>query len=341
MFVDPNQSIEDQAIDWMVLARSGDATNEELVQLEEWLEADPSHRRAFEEAHGFWNNLGDCLREHVSPPAFLHDGHPASAEIDRNLAAPSADHNSRPQRMGFFPWFKLALAVPLMGALLFAVPYFERYVQSDYSTGTGERKEVSLKDGSRLILDTNSALADQSDSSKRVIRLLDGQVAFQVAADRNRPFLVKVGRATIRSLGTAFQVAMFHDDHWKVNVSEHAVEVSLNANTEQRKVIVKQGESLSYEGTVELPASQQEDSIVAGAWLRGKLVFNDRPLSEVIDTFNRYRHGRIFITDTATASMRVSGVFPTAQVDDAVAILESSLGIRSLHITPFCILLHP
>ncbi len=75
-----------------------------------------------------------------------------------------------------------------------------------YSTDIGERRSITLADGSTVDLNARSKLRIEFSSAERRVELLDGQALFQVAKDKQRPFIVHSGDATVRAVGTQFDV---------------------------------------------------------------------------------------------------------------------------------------
>src|SRR3546814_11678062 len=86
--------------------------------------------------------------------------------------------------------------------------------QSDYRTGTGEMRNVTLSDGSSVTLDTGSAIAVNYGDGRRGVRLLAGRAWFDVAHDERHPFTVSAADARVRVTGTAFDVGL--DDDSKI-----------------------------------------------------------------------------------------------------------------------------
>ena len=58
------------------------------------------------------------------------------------------------------------------------------------------------------------------------------------------------------------------------------------------------------------------------------MVFDDLPLTRVIDEINRYRPGRVVLMNDALAQRRFSAKFQIQALDDAIALMEDVLGVR-------------
>jgi transmembrane sensor len=78
-----------------------------------------------------------------------------------------------------------------------------------YATDVGERRSLTLADGSTVDLNARSSIRVEFSKKERRVELVDGQALFQVAKDRQRPFrpfIVRSGDATVRAVGTQFDV---------------------------------------------------------------------------------------------------------------------------------------
>jgi transmembrane sensor len=71
------------------------------------------------------------------------------------------------------------------------------------------------------------------------------------------------------------------------------------------------------------------------------LVFEDRPLGQVIADVNRYRPGRIYITDEALLTLPVSGIFNIREPDSILKVIQQTLPVRITELTSYLVLLRP
>jgi transmembrane sensor len=89
-----------------------------------------------------------------------------------------------------------------------------------------------------------------------------------------------------------------------------------------------------------MQAPERIDLIEHGAWQRHKLVFQDRPLAEVIGEVNRYRHGRIVIANPQLHDLRVTGVFPTNDPETVLEVIAETLAVEATRFSPWLVFLH-
>jgi len=75
------------------------------------------------------------------------------------------------------------------------------------------------------------------------------------------------------------------------------------------------------------------------AWQRGKLIFNGKPLGQVLTELERYRHGRIVLSDSKLAAMEVSGVFDLDEPEALLRTLEQRYGLKVTYL-PWLAVVH-
>jgi transmembrane sensor len=202
-----------------------------------------------------------------------------------------------------------------------------------YSTAHGEQTAQRLPDGSLLHLNTDSQVTVHYSRQERVVDVDHGQALFQVTHDGERQFRVSVTGAQVVAVGTQFDVYR-RPDTVVVTVIDGAVAVSAEVQLAEptagllpeRAVRLGAGYQLEVsDRRIGLPRSVDARSAIA--WLQRKIVFENRPLSEVADEFNRYGSAAIEIDDASLRAQPISGAFDADDTDAFAAFLESLDGI--------------
>ncbi|MEX0139966.1 FecR domain-containing protein [Massilia sp. LMS1-1-1.1] len=193
-------------------------------------------------------------------------------------------------------------------------------------TVPGQRRHVTLADGGRMEMNTDSALDVAYGATHRRIRLHHGEIMITTASDA-RPFLVDTPHGVIRALGTRFGVRCDAQGS-TVSVYEHAVEVRCAARPDAVRRL-DAGQQLRFsasgsEDVLAMPAHQD-------SWLRGMLVAADWPLQQLVQELARYRRGRL-ACDAGVARRPVTGTY---RLDDIDAVLESLCVSHGLQVTYF------
>jgi transmembrane sensor len=310
-----DETLIDEAAQWMALLQSGDVSLGERAAFEAWRTADPRHQQIIEQMGGGLNLLRNPNLRAVPRNSLLH-----------SLNAPSS---RRRFISGSLSVLGVAVLAGLLGRRCGWLPE-----AGELSTGTGERRDFALQDGSALTLNARSRVVPLFDSTQRLLALRSGELLVDVAKDPSRPFVVETEHGRIRALGTKLLV-QHNDDSTRLVMLHSQVEVVTASGARQ---VVEAGESLLFNdlGILSLQRSNGHES----AWTQGRLEIRDRPLSEVIDSLRRYRRGIVHVS-AEVADLRLSGLYPLDDSDRTLQLLERSLPIRILWHNPYWISIEP
>jgi len=197
-----------------------------------------------------------------------------------------------------------------------------------YATGKGEMLRIALDDGSIVNLNTASGIDVQFTAEQRTIYLRGGEALFDVAKDAARPFVVVVGDARVRAVGTAFTVRHEARRPIDVIVSEGVVEVS---EPRAAPVRVAQGMramvDLRAATPIETAAIAPETIEQELYWREGKIAFRDTTLASAAAQFARYNDERIVIADPALAQETITGLFVANDPRGFAEAVAQSLGV--------------
>jgi transmembrane sensor len=343
--------LKQQAIDWLVRLRDENISDAEINAFADWLAEDYRHSEAFAAAEDLFNDM--VLAASSVPASTQHAINTPETitkvvSLSRVSAKPAKSQSSKLAiRAGHWLPAMLAVAAVWLFSVILVMPensYPLERLLSDYYTVTGELRSIQLADGSHLLLNTNSAVSINYDAAKRQVILHHGQVRFTVAKDSLRPFEVKVDDMNITALGTVFDVLRTDAKATSVTVQQHAVSVNLLNGEHVQKtlagVFVQEGQQLRYRHDGILSAAQPIELEQVTAWQQHRLLINDRPLGELISELNRYRVGRIFLSDKQLSKLRVTGVFSLDKPDDILRSVCNVLNLQETHLSDWWILLH-
>lgn len=299
------QEITDEAADWVERKMHSTWSTIDEAALESWLSESPAHRIAFWRLDGAWSETSrlTALR---SPPS--HRSRVASLPRLRPTVSKS-----------------LAVAAVIV-ALGFSISGYFSSRSTTYSTGLGERKTLTLADGSQIELNTNTVLRAADSGTARKVWLDRGEAYFRVKHDAAHPFEVIVAGQRITDLGTEFNVRT-DGDRLKIAVVQGKVRFdgkSGGAHTEllPGDVAVAEASKLSL---TRLPAPELASRL---SWRSGKLMFHHTPLAQVAAEFNRYNSQQVIVTDQQARTLTINGTFATNDVNAFARIAQSVLGLR-------------
>lgn len=291
--VDPDSPIGREARAWALAAFGEPFPPERSARLRAWLDADPAHMRAYEEAEAVLLALGQV--EALARPA----ARPLSRRAPVEWIAGGA-----------------ALAACLAAAAVLAPP------PAAFEAGTTLRP-VALKDGSTALLAPGSRLQPASRWNDRRYVLERGEAFFTVRKAQGRRFQVTVGDAEVEVLGTRFDTRAGAGGQVRVAVEEGRVAVYEGHDRRQVARLgagdyVQIDDGRAQTGRLAAPTE-------AAAWRTGRLAYADAPLGDLVADLVARGHA-VRVTPRA-AALRITAGFQLDQADRFLASLPEVMPV--------------
>lgn len=322
------------------LARA--ATPDELEALEAWIAADPARRKLVEdlrrslrsddEAQDIdeqWTRLAHRLTDSRS----LHAIDARRASASRLLQPPSPG-----RRLGVVAALvaSLALAASIGGRLFLdraARPREE--AAREFTTQPGERANIRLLDGTRVILapDSRMLVSDTPGRAPRDVRL-QGEAYFDVAHNATRPFTVYVPDGAVRDLGTAFSVRAYPGDGEADVVvvrGRVALQPILLRQPAPEASTIEAGELGRLDSTGVVSIVQGADTEAYVGWIHGSLVFRDAPLRDALPRLERWYDVDFRLADSTLRNRHLTATFHDESLDQVLDAMALVLSIRVTH----------
>lgn len=300
---------------WFMRLQMGDCTPADRAAFARWRLADPAHAAAYAEVERMFSLAGRAAGD----PRLQAAARDARTRIER-----------RRRRQGVLRRFAgLAAVASLVLALGIGWRSWNpAQPELLYATAVGERRTLTLDDGTSVLLDTDSSLRVQYRRWQRDVVLERGQAQFSVAPQPQRPFVVRTDLGAVRALGTRFQVRR-HADHVEVALLEGIVEISASAaGGAERTARLAAGEQLTFDAGDRWVRGAFDPDVMQG-WTDGQLVFRARPLDEVVEEMNRYNATRIRLGEPSLAQLRISGQFYGNDPESLIQALELGWSLRA------------
>ncbi len=315
-------SIAQQAADWLRIMQNAELEDEEGFL--NWLKQSPLHVREFLLAYRMDQELDRMDGERrIDIDELISRIAPNVLPIGAHVAVPAA--SAPPRRR---TWATRIAAGAAFIALAVLMAYFLKGTDSVYATNIGEQRTFVLDDGSVVFLNTHSRVQVRFDQRWRDIYLQEGQALFEVRHDTARPFRVHAGSSVIQAIGTQFDVRRF-SDRVTVSVVEGTVQVATNHESPGRaavapaKVTAGQATTIDAGGQVGPPVRIDAGAVIA--WRQQQLVFEQAPLTQIVDEFNRYnRTPQLRIANDAIGSKRFNGVFDARHPESLLRYLTKT-----------------
>jgi transmembrane sensor len=290
----PPADPHDAAAWWHAIFEVGHDTAEDRARFDAWLAANPAHRDAYNAVDLAWEGI-------------------TAAAADPALLAMREEALGIARRRG--SWGERLAAV----AAMFAVVVFGAVAALQFGlfpsggafqTEIGERSTVTLSDGSRVTLNTNTRLTPLFDGKVRRVVLERGQAYFEVAKDKVHPFIVEAAGQRVRAVGTAFDVRVEPGAQgMAVTLVEGRVTVEpVAASANAKLATLEPGDQLVVKAAL-APATVRANVDRVTSWREGRLIFDDVSLADAVKEVNRYSRAQIVLGDARLQALRVSGVF--------------------------------
>ncbi|MFM0727007.1 FecR domain-containing protein [Paraburkholderia strydomiana] len=307
-----------RAVEWWMELQSGKDTRAQQFALARWRAEHPDHELAWRHicnVSGRLRSLADATGEAGGTAA-------ARAALTRTGSA------------------RRRASVKVLATLLFAggaswmasehVPW--RAWNADVRTALGERRSLTLGDGTRVTLNTGSAIDIRFDDTERRVRLIEGEIMVATAHrdGERRPFSVETAQGSLQPLGTRFAVRQ-QSGFGRLDVFEGAVRISPR-DAPHLAPVVRAGQRARF--TRDAISAVETISENDAAWTDGLIVAGGMRLGDFIDELGRYRAGHLSC-DPAVAGLRLSGTYPLADTDRVLDTVTRILPVEVVFITRY------
>lgn len=297
-----------QAADWFARLRDERASEQDRLAWQRWLEAQPQHRQAWQRVETISGQFERLPQRQAARSALQTRG------MDRR------------QAVKVLSLIGGGSVLALAGRSL---PW--QQWRADQRTAVGEVRGRQLADGSRLWLNTDSALDVDFGSGLRRLALYRGEVLVEVAEDA-RPLWLETRHARLRVAGGRFAVRE-QGGGYLVSAQSGALEI-----VGVRRQALAAGQQAHFDGLrVEAPAPLRPGM---QAWVHGILQADDMALGEFVAELARHQRGHLGC-DPRVADLRLVGAFPLAEPERIYAALEASLPVRVVRRLPWWITVEP
>jgi transmembrane sensor len=329
------KTIQAQASEWMAKLDGGDLTPAELNEFIVWLNGDSAHRLMMNEMIEFWRDMN----------------------VLTQIVLPREKEESRESGVLSLSRWGSAVAVMLIVAISFW--FFPESKNSEplvYSTHVGEQKTIELSDSTSVFLNTNSRIEVNYSDFRREVKLVHGEVHFDVFHQPSIPFYVRAGSGLVTAIGTAFSVHI-SKNNVEVLVTEGIVEIGMLAKMSEDdyskseyfekptaingvsdpggKVQVKAGGMVTFdrdhiEDVMRLNDKQIKDRL---SFRQGLLVFRNESLEQVVKEMSRYTNLAIIIPERKSRQVKLGGIFKMDDTESLFEALRESFGIYAEYVS--------
>lgn len=266
---------------------NGEATDNELTQIRQWVNADKMNRETFYHERALFDAL--------------------------QLNAFQKGNHVRKQSVPLWKWIGSAAAAVIALFLLYNIPVFTtKNIQPEIALNTikvpaGQRVEVTLSDGTHIWLNARSEFSYPAsfNENTREVRL-KGEAFFDVAKDRNKKFIVNTGRCEVEVLGTQFNVEAHNENEFSTALIQGSVKVTDKSQPDESVV-------LEPNNTVSLNNGKLTVTPITDfnpySWKEGLITFKDINFKDLMKELEKNFGIRIIIDNHTLDNYACSGKF--------------------------------
>jgi transmembrane sensor len=299
-----SEEVRAEAATWIARLRDEQRGPDVETKLREWLGESDEHRRAFQRMTQIWEQAGNIRMR---------------AQTDVSAV--------RAGRSRFSPWAAAAAA-----ALVLVVIASLYWRDNAFTTAVGQQRVRVLRDGTRVVLNTDTRIEVNYDEHFRRVRLVRGEARFDVSKHPTWPFLVSAGGQEIRALGTSFIVRQDNDQDLSIMLVDGRISVTpvtgIGEAPPQAPQVLVPGQRLVI-AQHRAPAVDRPELSRVTAWERGQVEFDATPLEDATTEMNRYTTTHVIVSDPEVAKLRIGGVFRAGDSDEFVKVVTSALGLQA------------
>ena len=234
-------------------------------------------------------------------------------------------------------YFKILtyVAASLIGFII-SIPVMKNIGRLTRNAGTyqmitlkGEKSCLRLPDGSKVWANSCTTLEydDRFGMDNRNIKL-KGEAYFEVAKNKDVPFIVHTSDIQVRAVGTAFNVLAYPSDS-QVLTTLYEGKVAVNSKNGGEEVILEENQVAEYNKNDNKVIKRDCNEGVDEGWRQGNLVFNMISLKEISNKLERKYDVFFLFENEKVKNMKFKGVFrETESIKDILDVIMLNTGVK-------------
>lgn len=317
-------STDNKHIDYVELITrylSGDASNDEVLQLESWVKEDELNKKLFIEFKRAWQISNSYSKSFDDNKAWQSIEH---SIVENESEVKVVDIQTKKSNTVFY---RIAASIIILLSVGFTL-YFLLSNKNVELMAKNSTLIEKLMDGSEITLNVNSSLTVLKNFNKkdRTVKL-SGDAFFDITPNPIKPFIIKTSEATIKVLGTSFYVNAKSDSP-EIEVTVTTGKVALIS--EFGKVInLVAGETGRYNKRVDRLAKEQNTDQNVLSWKTRKIKFENTSLMEVSNVLSKTYNINVQLENTNLENCRLTASFDNQSLANVLLIIEETLDITS------------
>jgi len=301
---------------------AGEASAEELRQVEQWRSTDPANQK-------YYDQLKSIFDKAAATPVQVHfDTDQAWQRVRAKIAKEAKVVPIQKASLFNWPALRIAAGVLLILAIgVFAGRWFFAPTESLAVVSSNTTVQDTLPDGSTAFLNKRSSIDYEYNPRQKTRKVkLKGEGYFDVKHEETKPFVIETEGVFVRDLGTAFNVKSYPDKD-TVEVIVQSGEVQFYSLRDPG-LNLRAGETGIYSKRGRIFTKLERADTNALAYKTGVFSFHSTDLRSVIDRINEVYDSHITLSDEQLGNCRLTATFTNESIETVVEVIAETMGLE-------------
>jgi len=314
----------DDIYDLIAKSLSGELTDEESVNLNDWIMADKSNLLEYNDFKEIWKHSNRLAM-------------PSPIDLPKSLGTTRNKAGIDKKNIKWLPVFAQIAAVLVLAVLLSSLYSLFLTEKPQEKTGAivyqqvkasyGTQSRVELADGTVVYLNSGSTLKFPNSFNEMKTRNVEltGEGHFEVAKNNEQPFIVDIHKMQIKVLGTTFNVdAYANNTSFTIALEEGSIELQQKTDNGVSDLLEMKPNQVAFYNQAEnkLTFEAADDLNKYTAWTDGKIVLSNDPVNKVIQKLENWYNVDIELADKKLEKYRFTGTFIDEPLEQILSILN-------------------
>jgi ferric-dicitrate binding protein FerR (iron transport regulator) len=349
----------------VALKLSGEATPEELTELQFIIETSPDSQNIVRSIEIYWNERNELSDDDETEEERFHlilnagnKNEGIKKDItERNFVNSIKVIKDRFALVAASVLLILALAFLLKSQSNNNINFSSKSELQQVYVKPGSKSKIILPDGTVVHLNSSSRLTYSNTFNNNLREVyLEGEAFFDVTKDAKHPFIVHTSGIDIKVLGTLFNVKSYAQDSTiETSLLRGSIEVYKKDETSAPKVIMRPNEKLVFTKTrnekisvankplasstkntnadenisiSNLPAGKPDSLKEETSWVYNKLVIDEDDFTKMAEKMERWYGVKIEIQSPQLRQYHFKGTFENETIEQALNALQLTVKFK-------------
>lgn len=307
--------------DILIRSLAGETSLAEEEQISQWLAASPSNKAHMEQLKLLWDDKATVpINKHTKDEEQLNK---LFGKIDKREALETSTN-----KRSMYNWIIRAAAVLVLALISFWFAGRDNVAEKTIASDARTKKELKLADGSYIYLNSETMIRypEAFNGDTREISMQQGEAYYEIAADKEKPFIIHTPKATIQVVGTAFNVSIQKQTGAVVVTVAEGIVKLFAAGQEQQAKTLTAGMCGVYSSSGQLKAYTNAEKNYL-TWKTGIFIFEKDSLAKVFRDLSAYYRVTFTTGQDEIRAYKLSARYSNRSIDEIIEMLKDTYAI--------------